>query len=98
MWSYAELSQMAKAFGGPEMLVRTLTKKGIEIGIRQASPIRLRRITLNTAKIFSPLVRLIIFFPPPQNRLVSDLRRLIQLTVTSRIVLITELNRSTAAA
>lgn len=36
MWSYAELSQMAKAFGGPEKLLKALTKKGIEIGIKQA--------------------------------------------------------------
>lgn len=36
MWNYAELSQMAKAVGGPEILVKTLTKKGIEIGIKQA--------------------------------------------------------------
>lgn len=36
MWNYAELSQMAKALGGPEMLVKNLTKKGIEIGIKQA--------------------------------------------------------------
>lgn len=35
MWDYAELSQMAKALGGPEVLVNTLTKKGIEIGIKQ---------------------------------------------------------------
>jgi hypothetical protein len=36
MWSYAELSQMAKALGGPEMLMKTLTKSGIEIGTKQA--------------------------------------------------------------
>ncbi len=36
MWNYAELSQMAKALGGPEMLVKTLTKRGIELGIKQA--------------------------------------------------------------
>ena len=36
MWSYAELSQMAKAFGGPEKLLKALTKKGIEIGVKQA--------------------------------------------------------------
>ena len=36
MWNYAELSQMAKALGGPEMLVKALTKRGIEIGIKQA--------------------------------------------------------------
>ena len=36
MWSYAELSQMAKAFGGPEKLLKALTNKGIEIGIKQA--------------------------------------------------------------
>lgn len=35
-WNYAELSQMAKAFGGPEMLVKHLTRRGIEIGIKQA--------------------------------------------------------------
>ncbi len=36
MWNYAELSQLAKALGGPEMLVKTLTKRGIELGIKQA--------------------------------------------------------------
>ena len=36
MWSYAELSQMAKAFGGPEKMLKALTKKGIEIGVKQA--------------------------------------------------------------
>lgn len=36
MWNYAELSRMAKALGGPEILIETLTRRGIEIGAIQA--------------------------------------------------------------
>lgn len=36
MWNYAELSQLAAALGGPEKLLEHLTKKGVEIGIKQA--------------------------------------------------------------
>lgn len=36
MWSYAELSQMASAVGGPENLVKSITEHGIKIGIKRA--------------------------------------------------------------
>lgn len=36
MWNYAKLSQMAKAMGGPEKLMKEFTKRGIELGVKQA--------------------------------------------------------------
>ncbi len=36
VWNYAELSKLAKACGGPEMLMRTLTSEGFEKGFRIA--------------------------------------------------------------
>lgn len=36
MWDYAKLSQLAKAMGGPEELIKTITKRGITIGTNRA--------------------------------------------------------------
>lgn len=36
IWDYAVLSKLAKAYGGPEQLMRVLVRKGYEIGIKEA--------------------------------------------------------------
>ena len=36
MWDYAKLSQLAKAKGGPDELIKTLIQRGIEIGTKKS--------------------------------------------------------------